>query len=250
MIKQPERRGLVGQDNCPADCTSITAEIHQLSESLGRAIDAKDHHTSQHSEQVAMLAHTLALGLGLSANLADHIHIAGHLHDIGKIGVPGHILRKTGPLNDQEWREIKKHPLVGAEIMAPVHFLRSNGIVEMVLHHHESYDGQGYPNGLAGEAIPLGARIIAVADSLSAMLENRTYRRRMPLNRALQDILKLSGSRYDPVIVEVLLRDISHISQVIDSLGISGPSLRKDLLTPDSSIPGPGPIGNKLSKSA
>ena len=167
MIKQLNNDSMAAGEDCPAVCPSITSEIHQLSESLGKAIDAKDRCTSQHSEQVAVLAHTLALGMGLTPNSADHIHIAGHLHDIGKIGVPDRILRKSGALSDQEWQAMKRHPEIGADITAPVGFLRSNGIVEMVLHHHESYDGRGYPAGLAGNDIPLGARIIAVADSLS-----------------------------------------------------------------------------------
>jgi HD-GYP domain-containing protein (c-di-GMP phosphodiesterase class II) len=154
MVNQLEHSAGVTRDCRRLACQSITAEIHQFSESLGKAIDAKDHHTSQHSEQVAALAYTLALGLGLSPNQADHIHIAGHLHDIGKIGVSDDILRKAGPLSEWEWLEIKKHPQAGADIIAPVHFLSSNGIVEMVLHHHESYDGKGYPHGLAGNAIP------------------------------------------------------------------------------------------------
>ena len=130
-----DMRGLRGRDagrGCRAVCPSITTEIHQFSESLGKAIDAKDHFTSQHSEQVACLSHALALGMGISPNRADHIHIAGHLHDIGKIGVPGRILHQTDKLSAEDWREIQRHPRIGADIIAPVRFLSQNGIVEMV----------------------------------------------------------------------------------------------------------------------
>ena len=214
-------RGLAGLERlggCPASCPSISSEIHQLSESLGKAIDAKDHFTCQHSEQVAVLAHALALGMGLSANRAEHIHIAGHLHDIGKIGVPDRILNQTGPLSSRDWQAIRKHPRMGADIIAPVRFLSINGIVDMVWAHHESLDGGGYPRGLRGREIPLGARIIAVADSLSAMMQNRPYRRRMSFDQALDDIVRLSGKRYDPDLVGVLLRDSARIDRMMQCL--------------------------------
>lgn len=190
-------------------------EIHQLAESLGAAIDAKDHHTHLHSEQTAVAAEILARGLGLSTHICDRIHIAGHLHDIGKIGLPDRILQKPGPLSDREWLEIKKHPIRGAEILAPVDYLRLTGITEMVRRHHESFDGQGYPDGLAGKEIPLGARIIAVADSLSAILQDRPYRPGASFGEAVNRIQLMSGIRYDPRVVDVLIRRAEQIKRAI-----------------------------------
>ena len=199
-------------------CPSITSEIHQFAESLGKAIDAKDHYTRQHSQEVALVAQMLALNLGFARERADHIHIAGHLHDIGKIGISDRILKKRGPLTQEEWVEVKKHPVVGADILAPVGFLRSHGIVDMVRHHHESFDGRGYPGGLAGEEIPLGARLIAVSDSLSAMLQDRPYRRGMSFDQAMADILSLSGLRYDPRVVAVLETSAGRVADLIADL--------------------------------
>ena len=142
-------------------------------------IDAKDHFTRQHSEEVAVVAHALALGLGLPPCLADHIHIAGHLHDIGKIGIPDAVLQKPGNLTDAEWELVRLHPQMGADIIRPVNFLAASGVVEMVYYHHERWDGKGYPEGLAGDRIPLGSRIIAVADTLSAMLQDRPLPRKI-----------------------------------------------------------------------
>ncbi len=176
---------------------SITA-IHQFAESLGNAIDAKDPYTEKHSLEVAEISRILALSLGLGKKRADIIHIAGHLHDIGKIGVPDRILNKRGELNEDEWTAIRRHPQIGADILRPVREIAGAGICEIVLYHHERYDGRGYPRGLRGKAIPLGARIIAAADSLSAM----TGCRSKPLTRLQMKlryvpgpalILKLSG---------------------------------------------------------
>ena len=202
----------------PPDRHSVTSEMHQLAESLGNAIDAKDHHTRCHSEEVAVAAQILALSMGLAPNLTAHIHIAGHLHDVGKIGVSDKILLKPGPLSEEEWEMIRKHPVISAEIIAPIHFMRFNGIVEMVRHHHESYDGQGYPDGLAGNDIPLGARIIAVVDSLSAMLQDRPYRKGMTFGEAIKSIKDLSGVRYDPDVVRVFLDNTGIMARVIKGL--------------------------------
>ena len=150
---------------------AVTEIIHQLAESLGKAIDAKATYTLAHSEEVAVISQTLALSMGLGHQMADLIHVAGHLHDLGKIGVPDEILAKTSPLTPKEWLEIRKHPVIGADILAPIACLRECGIVDMVRAHHERFDGSGYPKGLTGGQIPLGARIITVADSLSAMLQ-------------------------------------------------------------------------------
>lgn len=205
--------------NCESVCfepySALSSEIHQFAESLGNAIDAKDHFTKLHSEEVAVVSHLLALALGLLPAIADHIHIAGHLHDIGKIGVPDKVLQKKGPLNEDEWVEIKKHPIIGANIIKPVGFLAASGITDMVLHHHERYDGEGYPDGQKGEDIPLGARIIALADGLSAMLQGRPYRPKMTFEQAVQEIMNHNGTAYDPVIVHAFLGKLAIIRDIL-----------------------------------
>ncbi len=192
--------------------------LHQLAESLGAAIDAKDPFTSLHSEEVAEISHAIALSLGLVANEADIIHVAGHLHDIGKIGIPDSILKKTGPLSDNEWAAIKQHPNIGAEILKPVNCLWESGIVDMVRYHHERFDGKGYPNALKGVEIPIGARIIALADSLSAMLQNRPYRPAQDFDIAVAEIINCAGSQFDPDIVKAFLNISDEIKSIITFL--------------------------------
>jgi HD-GYP domain-containing protein (c-di-GMP phosphodiesterase class II) len=195
----------------------VTSLVHQLAESLGKAIDAKDRHTLAHSEEVALVAQALALALGLDSRLADHIHVAGHLHDIGKIGVPDHILGKPTALTPGEWEYMRAHPALGADILTPLTCLRQSGVVTMVLTHHERFDGQGYPLGLSGEAIPLGARIIAVADSLSAMVQSRPYRRARGFDEAANEILRCAGTQFDPAVVAAFARIRPEVRDLIAS---------------------------------
>ncbi|WDP90529.1 MAG: HD-GYP domain-containing protein [Desulfobacter sp.] len=193
--------------------------LHQFSESLGNAIDAKDPFTRLHSEEVAEVAHAIALAMGLDPADADLIHVAGHLHDIGKIGVPDHILQKKGPLTDGEWAFIRRHPDMGADILRPVEALSQSGIVDMVRHHHERFDGAGYPAGLKGKEIPLGARIISLADSLSAILQNRPYRPARVFDEAVEEIINCSGTQFDPRVVTAFLRVQDKIRSIIRFLG-------------------------------
>lgn len=195
-----------------------TEILHQFSESLGTAIDAKDPFTSLHSEEVAEVAHSIALAMGLDANDADIIHVAGHLHDIGKIGVPDEVLKKKGPLTDLDWKFIRRHPETGANILRPVEALAKSGIVDMVRHHHERFDGKGYPGGLKGEAIPRGARIIALADTLSAILQNRPYRPAKDFEMAVAEIINCSGTQFDPVVVKAFLRIKDEIQSILHFL--------------------------------
>jgi len=207
----------MGADSsCPESARFITSVMHQFAESLGNAIDAKDPHTSRHSDEVAEIARVLALALGLGRCKADLVHVAGHLHDIGKIGVPDAVLCKQGPLTTREWVAIRKHPEDGAAILRPVAALGALGIVDMVLHHHERYDGRGYPLGLAGSAIPMGARIIALADSLSAMLQDRPYRRAGSFDSARREIIHCSGSQFDPRVVDAFIRSEAEIRAIVE----------------------------------
>jgi len=183
-----------------------TKLLHQFSESLGTAIDAKDPFTSLHSEEVAEISHSIALSMGLDTQEVDLIHVAGHLHDIGKIGVPDEILKKKEPLTDLDWKFIRRHPDIGADILKPVEALTDSGIVGMVRHHHERFDGNGYPCRLKGKVIPLGARIISLADTLSAILQNRPYRPAREFEEAVSEIINCSDTQFDPRVVAAFLK--------------------------------------------
>ena len=197
--------------------TAISA-IHQFSESLGNAIDAKDPYTEKHSLEVAEISRILALSLGLGAEAANIIHIAGHLHDIGKIGVPDAIIHKQGPMTESEKLLMRRHPEIGADILRPVREITASGICEMVLCHHEHYDGNGYPFGISGEDIPMGARIIAVADSLSAMTGTRTYRAAKSFAAAVDEIVRCAGTQFDPAIVTALITEREEVQNTMCSL--------------------------------
>ncbi len=205
MLKSPllDASGLVHSLAVRAvpDQDAVMGLVHELAASLGKAIDAKDPHTQAHSEEVAEVARVLAVAMGLGRETAHAVHVAGHLHDIGKIGVPDAVLGKPGRLTPEEWACMKAHPAIGAEILAPLSCLAHLGVGGMVAAHHERFDGQGYPRGLGGRDIPLGARIIAVADSLSAMLQARPYRPAMSFDDAGREIVRCAGSQFDPVVV-------------------------------------------------
>ena len=193
----------------------LLALVHQLAESLGRAIDAKDSHTMAHSEEVAEVSKFLAAAMGLPHDAVACVHVAGHLHDIGKIGVPDAVLGKPGRLEPDEWRQMQAHPAIGADILAPLDCLARTGIVEMVRAHHERFDGSGYPDGLKGREIPLGARVISVADSLSAMLQTRPYRPAMGFAEARREIARCAGSQFDPDVVDAFLALADDVRQLL-----------------------------------
>ena len=171
--------------------------------SLGLALEAKDDFTHDHSRRVAVLAEALGSELGLSEQQRADLRLAGLLHDIGKIGVREAVLHKPGALTEAEYRHIKLHPELGARILAPLPEL--SHIIPMIRHHHERWDGQGYPDGLAGEAIPYGARILAVADAYVAMRENRPYRRAMTQEWALAEVRVNARRQFDMHVVAALL---------------------------------------------
>lgn len=166
-------------------------------------INAKDRYTYGHSERV--LEFSLALGncFGLDRNYLDLIKYGAFIHDIGKIEIEREILNKTGPLTADEFKVIKEHPVLGAEIVRPVDSLRNT--IPIILHHHERYDGTGYPLGLKGEAIPFMARIVAVADSFDAMTTDRPYKKAKSEREALEELERCAGSQFDPAIVKVFV---------------------------------------------
>lgn len=172
--------------------------------SLVAAIDAKDSYTKSHQERVVMFAMLLGAELGLSAGEIDVLRQAAVLHDIGKIGVPEQILRKPEHLISEEFDIIRQHPVIGAEIISPVRFLSE--VVQIVLHHHERFDGTGYPDGLKGAEIPLGARILAVADAVDAMLSDRPYARARTVAEVREELRRCSGTRFDPQLVKIALK--------------------------------------------
>jgi HD-GYP domain-containing protein (c-di-GMP phosphodiesterase class II) len=181
---------------------------------LTSAIDAKDPYTSGHSERVARIAVRLAEALGMSPNQRGDLYLMGLLHDVGKIGVDDVVLKKTGPLTEEEFRLIQSHVRIGVHILSDLKKLHH--LLPGVAHHHESLDGSGYPSGLAGDAIPLEARILAVADAFDAMSSNRPYRRRLTPAQIDENFRKGSGVQWDPNVVDALFAcraDLDRIRQ-------------------------------------
>lgn len=170
---------------------------------LAEAIETKDPYTRGHSERVSVYATTIAKALNLPESEIQGIRVAGILHDVGKIGLPEGILLKFGPLTDAEFSVIKEHPVVSARIIEKGEFPWD--IDSLALHHHERYDGSGYPDGLKGEDIPFGARILAVADTYEALLADRPYRRGFPKEETLEIIKEAASTQLDPEIVAVFL---------------------------------------------
>jgi diguanylate cyclase (GGDEF)-like protein/putative nucleotidyltransferase with HDIG domain len=172
-------------------------------ESLSAAVDARDPFTHMHSLRVSELAHRLALKLGFTEDEAEQIELAGLLHDIGKIGVPDRVLAKPGPLDPEERLIMMSHAELGANIVGRSPLLA--GLIPMVRHHHEWFDGRGYPDGLGGADIPLSAAILGVADALETMTSNRVYRSALSVDRAIQELTNGSGSQFHPDVVAAML---------------------------------------------
>jgi putative nucleotidyltransferase with HDIG domain len=182
-----------------------TAYIQTI-RALAEAIDAKDAYTRGHSERVAVYASRIAREMNLDRQLIERVYFAGLLHDVGKIGIPDAIITKPSRLDADEYKEIKKHPEIGAKILEPVEFL--GPIVPCVRHHHEWFDGsdRGYPDRLIADAIPLPSRVILVADTVEAMTSDRPYRKALPTEAVIAELHKFSGSQFDPVVVKAFLR--------------------------------------------
>ncbi len=168
-------------------------------------IDAKDHYTYNHSNRVAKLSSLLAKELAVPDKMIKEIVNAASIHDIGKIGIEENILKKNGKLTLDEYTEIKKHPAIGARIVQSVPFLED--AIPVILHHHERYDGKGYPNGITGEQIPLSARIVMVADAVDAMMSARPYRDALTINKVLSELQENAGTQFDPEITNVILKE-------------------------------------------
>lgn len=177
---------------------------------LAQAIDARDHYTHSHSKNVAKYAVAIAEELGLSAREIENIREACELHDLGKIAIQDNILSKEGALVDEEWKAIRRHPTIAANILEPLTFLKD--VIELIRQHHEHYDGSGYPDGRAAEDILLGARIVHLADAYDSMCSARSYRKK-PLSKeeAISEIKSNTGTQFDPHVAEAFLRIVDNI---------------------------------------
>ncbi len=173
-------------------------------EALALAIEAKDHTTHRHLERVKVYALAVGEELGLSEEEMQALEAAALLHDVGKLAVPEHIISKPGKLTPEEFEKMKIHPVVGAEILERVKF--PYPVAPIVVAHHEKWDGNGYPYGLKGEEIPIGARILSAVDCLDALASDRQYRPALPLDEAMAELSRLSGKAFDPKVIEVLQR--------------------------------------------
>ena len=183
--------------------TQLRRAYLESTRALVATVEAKDPFTERHSSRVSRFSKQIARRMGMSQADVGSVGTAAMLHDIGKISVPDAILNKPDKLTDEEIAVVRRHPQVAIEILGHTSYLKRE--LPIILHHHEWYDGSGYPDGLAGEDIPLGARILAVADSLDAMLSRRAYKRPMSLWRARKELVDCQGTQFDPDVVAVAL---------------------------------------------
>jgi putative two-component system response regulator len=191
-----------------AEVDRATAHLQQREEDmiyrLARAIEVRDHETGDHVERVARVAGILAKAMGFGTEFVRTLWLAAPLHDVGKIGVPDAVLNKPGRLDGAELAHMKLHPTIGAEILADGDSDMLRMAEQIARCHHEKWDGSGYPNGLAGEQIPVPARITAVADVLDALCNPRSYKPAWPASEAREEILRGSGTHFDPACVSAL----------------------------------------------
>ena len=183
----------------------LKASLVGTAEALANALEAKDDYTANHASEVADLAVEVGRHLGLDETDLENLRYGAIFHDIGKIAIPDAVLHKPGPLDEEERKLMMRHPEIGAEIVAPIPFL-SPAVKLMVRHDHEHYDGTGYPDGLAGDDIPIGARIILVVDGFHAMISDRPYRKAMAKPEALAEIARNTGTQFDPQVVSAFVR--------------------------------------------
>ena len=184
-----------------------------FAEALAEALDIREHETGLHSKRVA--CHTLVLARRFTADTDQlrQIYWGSLLHDIGKIGIPDAILLKQGALNEEEWQEMRTHPEKGHRIVAQIPGMEE--AAGIVLSHEESFDGSGYPRGLRGQQIPLGARLFALIDTLDAMTSDRSYRKALSFDQARAEIIKMSGTQFDPVAVQAFLAEETTLREMV-----------------------------------
>jgi diguanylate cyclase (GGDEF)-like protein/putative nucleotidyltransferase with HDIG domain len=229
------------------------ANLHlRTIEALALAIEAKDHTTHDHLQRVRVYAVEVAKELGLTHEEMEALQAAALLHDIGKLAVPEHIISKPGKLTPEEFEKMKIHPVVGAEILERVRF--PYPVVPIVRAHHEKFDGTGYPYGLKGEDIPIGARILSAVDFLDALASDRQYRRAMPLDDVMKRLEGQAGKSFDPKVVDVLQRRYQELEKLVAKKSQSVPwsKLSTDLKVERGEAPAAGFVatGNKASQEA
>jgi putative nucleotidyltransferase with HDIG domain len=188
-------------------------------DAMARTIDARDPYTAGHSQRVAQYSAAIGKALGLDQKQLSSLERGGVLHDIGKIGVSDAVLRKPGPLTSEERTEIEQHPVIGYALLRDMSFIAD--VLDMVRHHHERWDGRGYPDQLKGQEIPLAARIMAVADAFDSMTSNRPYRNSLPLQVARARLLEASGTQFWPPAVNALV-------EIVDACAL--PTGQRELL--------------------
>ncbi len=207
--------------------SELLETFNQTMQGFAHALEAKDVYTQGHSERVTTYSVAIAYEMNLHATDEldkvdiDLVYKAGRLHDIGKIGLQYEKLNKAGKLTDEEFEMFKKHPTIGKKILEPIRFL--SPVVPLVYYHHEKYDGKGYPEGLAGNDIPVGARILAIADTYDAMTSDRPYRKALSHQTAMDEIRRYTGSQFDPLIVEHFAVAIEKYREKCRDIGLDFP---------------------------
>jgi diguanylate cyclase (GGDEF)-like protein len=185
------------------ETTRIAESYRAIVRSLAEALSARDGYTGEHSDVVHDLSMAVARGLGLDRRAIAEVQAVALLHDVGKIGIPDHVLHKPGALDDEEWELMRTHPVIGERILRPLPGL--GDVATAVRHEHERWDGTGYPDGLAGDAIPLASRIVLACDAYSALVSDRPYRQALGPERAVEELRRCAGSQFDPAVVDALV---------------------------------------------
>ncbi|MFC1878959.1 HD domain-containing phosphohydrolase [Chloroflexota bacterium] len=217
LIKPVDRQELVTTIRSRLDRSQqlMLAQLHQAYEAslimLANAIELRDQYTRGHVERVMRYTELIAQKMELTTGQASPLRFGSILHDIGKIYIKETILSKAGPLSDQEWTEMKQHPVIGAELVRKIPYLRP--AIPIIRHHHERWNGGGYPDGLCGDQIPLGARIVSVVDAFDAMTTMRVYQKAVSSERALEEIQRGRNERYDPNVVDAFTEAWRQIDQ-------------------------------------
>ena len=196
-----------------AQTSEESALYGNFAEALAEALDLREHETGLHSKRVACHTQVLARRMTVDPAWLHQIYWGALLHDIGKIGVPDHILLKQSALSDEEWHVMRRHPEDGHHLVKA--FAGLHEAAELVFAHEERFDGSGYPRGLRGEEIPLGARLFAVIDTLDAITSDRSYRKARNFAAAKEEILSMSGTQFDPLVVEVFLAEEATLREMV-----------------------------------